>query len=90
MEKAQKREIIVYHYEDGAPSMDFKIDRSVKTPLAEQIQLRIKAAIECGALEPGSRLPSWQDLATQLGVSRGTVRTAYEIRPKPVLHALGR
>jgi len=29
-------------------------------------------------LEPGARLPSWQDLAAQLGVARGTVRTAYE------------
>jgi DNA-binding transcriptional MocR family regulator len=26
----------------------------------------------------GARLPSWQDLAAQLGVSRGTVRVAYE------------
>ncbi|MGO4843876.1 GntR family transcriptional regulator, partial [Rhizobiaceae sp. 2RAB30] len=31
-----------------------------------------------GVLEPGARLPSWQDLAAQLGVARGTVRTAYE------------
>ena len=29
-------------------------------------------------LEPGARLPSWQDLAAQLGVARGTVQTAYE------------
>lgn len=29
-------------------------------------------------LEPGVRLPSWQDLAAQLGVARGTVRKAYE------------
>ena len=29
-------------------------------------------------LEPGARLPSWQDLAAQLGVARGTVRKAYE------------
>lgn len=29
-------------------------------------------------LEPGARLPSWQDLAAQLGVARGTVRAAYE------------
>jgi regulatory GntR family protein len=27
---------------------------------------------------PGARLPSWQDLAAQLGVARGTVRSAYE------------
>ena len=29
-------------------------------------------------LAPGARLPSWQDLAAQLGVARGTVRSAYE------------
>ncbi|GGF37306.1 transcriptional regulator [Aliidongia dinghuensis] len=36
------------------------------------------AAIDGGVLEPGARLPSWQDLAAQLGVARGTVRIAYE------------
>ena len=35
-------------------------------------------AIEGGVLEPGARLPSLRDLAAQLGVARGTVRTAYE------------
>jgi GntR family transcriptional regulator/MocR family aminotransferase len=61
-----------------AKLMDFNIDRSAKTPLAEQIRQRIAVAIENGVLEPGTRLPSWQDLAAQLGVARGTVRTAYE------------
>ncbi|WP_449470123.1 MocR-like pyridoxine biosynthesis transcription factor PdxR [Sphingobium chungangianum] len=47
-------------------------------PLADQIRNGITAAIEQAVLEPGARLPSWQDLAAQLGVSRGTVRVAYE------------
>jgi GntR family transcriptional regulator / MocR family aminotransferase len=47
-------------------------------PLAEQIRRGISAAIESGVLAPGARLPSWQDLAAQLGVARGTVRAAYE------------
>ncbi|SDH36227.1 GntR family transcriptional regulator / MocR family aminotransferase [Bradyrhizobium sp. Rc2d] len=55
-----------------------KLDRSAKTPLAEQIHRGIRAAIESGVLAPGARLPSWQDLAAQLGVARGTVRSAYE------------
>ena len=38
----------------------------------------IGAASERGVLVPGARLPSWQDLAAQLGVARGTVRAAYE------------
>ncbi|OWJ69193.1 PLP-dependent aminotransferase family protein [Inquilinus limosus] len=54
------------------------LDRSAKTPLAEQIRKGISAAIENGALAPGARLPSWIDLAAQLGVARGTVRSAYE------------
>ena len=55
-----------------------ELDRSAKTPLAEQIHRGIRAAIESGVLAPGARLPSWQDLAAQLGVARGTVRAAYE------------
>ena len=55
-----------------------KLDRSAKTPLAEQIRKGISAAIESGVLAPRARLPSWQDLAAQLGVARGTVRSAYE------------
>ncbi len=38
----------------------------------------MSTAIESGVLAPGARLPSWQDLAAQLGVARGTVRAAYE------------
>jgi GntR family transcriptional regulator/MocR family aminotransferase len=54
------------------------LDRSAKTPLAEQIRKGIGTAIETGVLTPGARLPSWLDLAAQLGVARGTVRTAYD------------
>lgn len=54
------------------------LDRSAKTPLTEQIREGITTAIDRGVLAPGARLPSWQDLAAQLGVARGTVRTAYE------------
>lgn len=55
-----------------------KLDRSAKVPLAEQIRRAITAAIESGVLASEARLPSWQDLAAQLGVARGTVRQAYE------------
>jgi GntR family transcriptional regulator / MocR family aminotransferase len=55
-----------------------ELDRSAKTPLGEQIRKGITAAIESGVLAPRARLPSWQDLAAQLGVARGTVRSAYE------------
>jgi GntR family transcriptional regulator / MocR family aminotransferase len=55
-----------------------KLDRSAKTPLAEQIRKGIGNAIASGVLAPGARLPSWQDMAAQLGVARGTVRSAYQ------------
>jgi GntR family transcriptional regulator/MocR family aminotransferase len=58
--------------------LNLQLDRSAKTPLTEQIRKGITAAIESGVLAPGARLPSWLDLAAQLGVARGTVRTAYE------------
>ncbi|WP_322012861.1 PLP-dependent aminotransferase family protein [Paraburkholderia sp. J12] len=59
-------------------SLQIALDRSAKTSLAEQIRMAIKTAIERGVLAPGGRLPSWLDLAAQLGVARGTVREAYD------------
>lgn len=61
-----------------ATPLSLQLDRSAKVALAEQIRRGIAAAIDDGVLAPGARLPSWQDLAAQLGVARGTVRTAYE------------
>ncbi|OZI61129.1 MocR-like pyridoxine biosynthesis transcription factor PdxR [Bordetella genomosp. 11] len=54
------------------------IDRQARMPLAGQIHHAIGQAIRDGRLAPGARLPSWRDLASQLGVARGTVRAAYE------------
>ena len=51
--------------------VQLELDRSAKMPLAEQIRKGIGVAIESGVLAPGARLPSWQDLAAQLGVARG-------------------
>ena len=66
------------YYEPVTKPFQLELDRSAKTPLVEQIRKGIGAAIESGVLAPGARLPSWQDLAAQLGVARGTVRAAYE------------
>jgi GntR family transcriptional regulator / MocR family aminotransferase len=66
----------MYH-ERMDPALQIQLDRSAKTPLAEQIRRAISVAIENGVLAPGARLPSWLDLAAQLGVARGTVREAY-------------
>ncbi|MBJ7498739.1 MAG: PLP-dependent aminotransferase family protein [Sphingopyxis sp.] len=56
----------------------FAIDRSHATPITAQITATLRAAIVEGRLRPGTRLPSWLDLAAQLGVARGTVKAAYE------------
>ena len=58
--------------------LPIQLDRARRTPLAAQIYSAIRDGIENGRLASGARLPSWQDLAVQLGVSRGTVRVAYE------------
>ncbi|MDB5620661.1 PLP-dependent aminotransferase family protein [Tardiphaga sp.] len=58
--------------------LNLSLDRAAKTSLTEQIRRGVTTAIEGGVLKPGARLPSWQDLAAQLGVARGTVRTAYD------------
>ncbi|WP_029585461.1 PLP-dependent aminotransferase family protein [Bradyrhizobium sp. URHD0069] len=59
------------------PVLPIDLDRAKKIPLAAQIYSAIRDAIETGRLASGARLPSWRDLAVQLGVSRGTVRAAY-------------
>lgn len=58
--------------------LQIQLDRTAKLPLSEQIRMSISTAIESGLLAPGTRLPSWQDLAAHLGVARGTVQAAYE------------
>jgi GntR family transcriptional regulator/MocR family aminotransferase len=58
--------------------LQIQLDRTAKLPLSEQIRTSISKAIDSGLLAPGTRLPSWQALAAQLGVARGTVQAAYE------------
>ena len=44
----------------------FSIDRSQSTPITAQITSTLRTAILDGRLRPGTRLPSWLDLAAQL------------------------
>ncbi len=67
----------MYH-EGMTATVHIRLDRSARTTLAEQIRLGVLAAIGSGALAPGAKLPSWIALAAQLGVARGTVKSAYE------------
>ena len=41
---------------------------------AEQVVAHVRGLIERKALRPGDRLPAERELATQIGVSRPTVR----------------
>jgi GntR family transcriptional regulator / MocR family aminotransferase len=66
----------LYHLAMAA--LPIQLDRARRTPLAAQIYSAIREGIENGRLASGARLPSWRDLAAQLGVSRGTVRVAYQ------------
>lgn len=62
----------------NAAAAGLAIDRSRAVPLTQQIAAALRSAIVEGRLRPGARLPSWLDMAAQLGVSRGTVKAAYE------------
>jgi GntR family transcriptional regulator/MocR family aminotransferase len=70
--------LIIFNVPSSMTSLPIDLDRANKTPLATQIYTAIRTAIESGQIPADTRLPSWRDLAAQLGVSRGTVRIAYE------------
>jgi GntR family transcriptional regulator / MocR family aminotransferase len=50
--------------------LPISLDRSHSSPVYRQIYERIRNAILTGTLAPGTRLPSWNGLALQLGVAR--------------------
>lgn len=56
----------------------FEVDRAIDVPLFHQIYLQFRSAILSGALRPATKLPSTRELATQLGVSRSAVVSAFE------------
>ncbi|TXC79038.1 PLP-dependent aminotransferase family protein [Paraburkholderia azotifigens] len=52
-------------------------DATSKEPFYRQVYVRFRNAIADGRLAPGDRVPSARALATELGLSRGTVEAAY-------------
>lgn len=56
----------------------FSIDRNAAIPVFEQICIAIRERVAEGALRAGTRLPPTRAFATELGVSRSTVVTAYD------------
>lgn len=63
---------------EAKPRIPIRLNRQSDAPIYRQIYARIRGAILTGTLPPGARLPSWNALASQLGVARGTVKAAYE------------
>ncbi|MGQ5653903.1 GntR family transcriptional regulator, partial [Streptomyces sp. EKR5.2] len=59
-------------------TLDFTLDRSSPVPLYYQLAQQLEAAIEHGALGPGSLLGNEIELAGRLGLSRPTVRQAIQ------------
>ena len=60
------------------PRFPLDIDIGAGEAVYRQIYRRIRAAILDGQLLPGARLPSWNALAAELSVARGTVKAAYD------------
>ncbi len=56
----------------------FSIDRQLPTPVFEQICQAIRSHAASGGLAKGTKLPPTRAFATELGVSRSTVVSAYE------------
>ena len=56
----------------------WQLNRAGDAPLFRQIYLQIRSAILSQDLRPGTKLPSTRQLASQLGVSRSAVVSAYE------------
>ena len=54
------------------------LDRSGSTSLSSQIAVRLRSSILLGEVRSGESLPSTRALAAVLGISRGSVVTAYD------------
>jgi len=56
----------------------WQLDRASRTPLSRQIYMQVRSAVLSGALCAGTRVPSSRTMASQLGVARASVVSAYE------------
>lgn len=59
--------------------MIIEVDPDDPTPVYEQIRGQVKRMVAAGTLEVGTRLPTIRQLATDLGLAKGTVAKAYEV-----------
>ena len=54
------------------------LDPTRSVPLYRQLYDSLRSTILAGQLPPGTRLPATRVLATELGIARNTVMSAYE------------
>ena len=59
--------------------MVFKIDSTGRESIYKQLVSQVEHALHNGQLQPGEHIPSMNELAAQLGISRETVKNAYGI-----------
>jgi GntR family transcriptional regulator / MocR family aminotransferase len=63
---------------NAMPFVSVELDRSGPVPMHRQLYDYLRAAILSGRLAGGLRLPATRTLATELGVSRNTVMSAFD------------
>ncbi|MCL1870302.1 MAG: GntR family transcriptional regulator [Promicromonosporaceae bacterium] len=54
------------------------VDPASPVPVFEQLRGQIERLVVAGTLAPGAPLPTIRDLATDLGLARGTVARVYD------------
>ena len=59
--------------------MKFSIDTGCKTPIYKQLVSAVEKAVHEGRLSAGEQIPSMNELAASLGISRETVKKAYGV-----------
>lgn len=58
--------------------MILQVDPADPTPVYEQLRAQVVRMVAAGTLTAGTRLPTIRQLATDLGIAKGTVARAYE------------
>lgn len=58
--------------------MELKIDKSSDNPIYQQIVQAIGEQIRAGALRAGDKLPTVRELSASTGISKGTIKHAYD------------
>ena len=56
-----------------------RVDPDLPLPVYEQIRVQVARLAMSGQTAPGTRLPTIRQLASDLGLSKGTVERAYEL-----------